>query len=162
MYGTNPEKWEKRNKKRAKEQIKWHLRDIDLGACVMLIGEEPAQSTSHQLYVPKNHCRLFVAQTKTDEPILFIDMIEGGGLDWNMVNHWIRNSRGRELLYTLAATIYVAKGYGLQQIALGETESAEIGAMLGFPERRIFEHASKRERKIGVKEQDYREPEERI
>ena len=129
------------------KQANWFLKDSAAGGCVILFGEEEV-SVKHQGYVntvpstteydPKVFTRLYVALSKSEEPVLFIDTIEPGHIGWSYVKDWTSSERGRELLYSLASAVYTAQVLGIDKVAFGEREANEFAGIIGFKEEELF------------------------
>ncbi|MDP2909331.1 MAG: hypothetical protein Q8N77_06010 [Nanoarchaeota archaeon] len=132
-------------------KVEWLQKDIDLGACIFLISEESERKLLKKSYTPKVQTRSYIANTKKEETILFYDTIEGGVISWSYISDWVNNERGRELLYSLAAMIYIAKEYGIKKIGIGEREIQELAARLGFKEETLFGERDYRSRGITEK-----------
>jgi len=122
-------------------KARWLQRDTDIGACVQLIGED------HN--IPITYTRNYVVETREGERALFLDTIESGNVTWYSPEEWIKNNRGKELLYHLAATIYSAEVLGLKKIGIGEREIQDIATAFGFREESLFD-SSQSYRKLGI------------
>ena len=139
----------------------WLRKDIDIGACIMLFGEE----YNYKQRIPKVMTRCYVGLNKKGEHILFLDAIESGDIKWDEVSQWMTNKRGQELLYAIAAANYIAIEYGIKKLVLGEREAEELSNMLGYTEEEVFDNFSSPiergtdkysgERKIGYFGQPY-------
>ncbi|MBD3204120.1 hypothetical protein GF327_07525 [Candidatus Woesearchaeota archaeon] len=136
------------------DKVRWLQRDINAGACIYLIGEEPNSGIINKLrgnsHSQKVQTRLYVVVTEESEPILFLDTIEPGHTGWCSVNEWTNGKRGKELLYAVAASIYVAREYGVKKVGMGEREVQELATSLGFKEEDLFSSDSRGKRKIGI------------
>jgi len=141
-------------------RVEWLQRDINAGACIYLIGEEPDTSLIGRIkrmfspkahFSPKLQTRLYVALTKEAEPILFLDSIESGITCWSSIHDWVEEGRGKELLYSVAAAIYIAREYGIEKIGIGEYEVQQLATSFGFKEKVLFSSQSKTNRKIGLR-----------
>lgn len=122
------------------EQVEWLQKDVNTGGCIILMSEESDSDTGE--YVSRVQTRAYVAITKRDEPILFYDTVENGNMAYNSIHEWVYAERGRELLYSIAATIHIAEKYGVSKIGIGEREVEELAGLLGFKEEVLFEERS--------------------
>jgi hypothetical protein len=134
-------------------RVDWHLKDIAAGGCVLIFGEK----RTARGYAPVVQARSYISPTKRGD-VLFLDTIEGGVTAWCSSDDWTRHKRGAELLYTIAATSYVAREIGLAGVAAGEREVQEIASAIGFKEQKLFDEENYREekyrRKIGIPASD--------
>ena len=136
-------------------KVGWLQRDIDAGGSVTLISEVNKIEQGYRIYRPVVQTRLYIATTKKSETILFIDTVESGLIEWDSLSQWTSRgtNRGRELIYAVAAAIYVARKYGISKIAAGEREIDEFAMLLGFKEEDLFDSRdwdSKYKRNIGI------------
>ncbi|MBI5391046.1 hypothetical protein HZB02_06175 [Candidatus Woesearchaeota archaeon] len=117
--------------------------DIDYGACIKLFGVDNEGD-------PQMYTRYYITLHHTGKPMLQIDAVEGGNESyWTKVQQWIDAGRGKELVFSIAASLYVADQLGISDIVLGDFESDEIGEMIGCREVRVYEK-SVLHRKIGL------------
>lgn len=126
------------------------LEDGALGACIQLLGIE----NDAPFRKPKAYARLYVAETKEGERILFFDTLEGGKIDRVSLRTWKDESREAEPAMYLAAAMMIAETIGLTKIALGRKELEEIGDYIGVQEVRIFDRSQKY-RKLGLQNYVY-------
>jgi hypothetical protein len=116
--------------------------DIDNGGCIKIFG-----ITNN---LPQMYLRDYIGLGKNDQVILQVDAIEGGSRSyWTRAEQWISAGRGKELLYGIAASIYLADKLCLETIGLGDFESDEFGELIGCPEVRVYD-TTESQRKIGV------------
>lgn len=117
--------------------------DIDLGACIKLFGLNAAGE-------PQTYFRDYLSLGYNDELLLQIDSVEGGDEKfWTTVQQWIDAGRSQELIYGVAASLYLADRLGISKVVLGDFESDEIGKMIGCREVKVY-GAEVRKRKIGL------------
>ncbi len=119
------------------------LEDTAIGACLQLIG--------YQQENPKTYTRLYVAETKEQERILFLDTLEGGNVEWDSLQEWRNARRGYEPAAHLAATMTLASAIGVTKIGLGERETEQLGDIIGAREVELFTH-NQAYRKIGLQQ----------
>lgn len=117
--------------------------DINLGACIKIFGIDPHGE-------PKSYFRDYITLGLKGQVLLQIDAVEGGDQSfWITVGQWIENNRGKELLYGISSSLYVADALKIPYIVLGDFESDEIGKNIGCSDIKVY-NPDVMKRKIGL------------
>ncbi|MBI2547910.1 hypothetical protein HYW21_01030 [Candidatus Woesearchaeota archaeon] len=116
-----------------KERVAHYIQeDIDYGACVKIFGVDGKGN-------PQMYLRHYLTLSKREEPLLQIDAVEAGVQSyWTKVRQWCDTGRGKELLYSIALSTYLADAFGVHYLILGDYESDEIGRMIGCREVEVY------------------------
>lgn len=124
--------------------LEWHKKDMDLGACILAFGG----LKTPEGFKPRTQTRLYFAWPKQREPMVYLDTLESGNIEWTDMEEWMSSFRGAELAYSFALPVYIARMYGLDKVILAEREGAQFMSHLRSKELDLFTEPSSR-RKIG-------------
>jgi hypothetical protein len=128
------------------------------GSLHYLVHNNPKRQTEidldmneYRICEGNTYTRLYLGMDKHDLPFLFLDCIEAGNVTWQNIEDYLKNDVQDGLLGSLVTAIHFAQQLGINRLALGESETAEVAQALGGKEQRYFtKNENNHEQKLGL------------